>query len=604
LKSIPSDNIKSIEVITTPPAKYDAEGNSGIVNIVLKKAKNDSWSAALRSAYRQGAYPIGTVGGNLNYQKGKLGISYDINASKGKMIETNKYNYYYTDETWNNNLKYIKKDRSFSNNFRVAYDVTPTVNVGTQYMGYFIKRLQNESINSDIFNSLTNVGKVKTYGNSNVNLDINVLNINMINKAKQSEDHITADIDYFAYNYRKDNQFDSNNELSSSFTNANDKNKLSINNFSTKIDVHQLLYKTEINYGAKISLTHNVSDLSDIFYNKITGEIIPELTQSDIFKYYENNYALYIEAKREFNKKWKGKVGLRGEFTDNKAISEESETEKTNNFKIFPTAYIQYIPNDNHNFTLAVNSRINRPSYLDINPNKWYYSVNSYKIGNPFLKPSYTYNLELSHNYKSWLNTMFYISKITDSFSGNIIIHNEQENEQISTKENYKNVSYLGISENISTKLFNILEMSYSFDVSYNKVNAYSSYLTAKYNYWETYTSLNSTLTLTKNFTVGTYLSYNFPKKNDYNSFSGYLLLNTNFRYVFPNKKLQISLICNDILKTNKPINTFITDNVKQQYQQYYDSQYFQLTLMYRFGAKIRAVEEREGNAEELNRVK
>jgi hypothetical protein len=603
LRSIPSDNIKSIEVITTPPAKYDAEGNSGIVNIQLKKAKKDSWNTILRSSYKQGVYPTGIVGGNFNYQKNKIGISYDVDAYKSKMIETNKYRYFYPDDTWDNNLKYIKRDDYFGSAFNASYDITPTFKAGTQHMGYFADRSQDEFINSDILYNNGNIERIETQGISDLDLSINTFNLNLTNKSSSTENYIMADIDYFIYDYERNNRFSSNSKSSNSFIDADNKNELLIKNVSAKIDAHLALKKIAFNYGAKMSITENISDLNTVFYDE-NANIMPQISQSDIFKYYEDNYAAYIDAKKEFGKKWEVKAGLRAEYVITKAISKESETVNKDKLNWFPTVYIQYMPNENHNFSIAVNSRINRPSYLIINPNKWYYSTNSYKTGNPFLEPSYTYNMELSHSYRSLLNSTFYISKVTNSFSGDIVIHNEQEDQQISTRENYKDIFYWGLIGNVNAKLFNFMTLSYNFDVSHNKVNAFSPYMKARYNYWEANTSLNSSFVLSENLTAELNTYYYFPTNNNYNSYSAYLQLNAGVKYVFPDKKLQLSLVFNDILKSDKPVNTIFTDNIKQTYEKYFDSQYFRLTLVYKLGGKIKPVENREGsNVEELKRT-
>lgn len=81
LKSIASQDIKNIEVITTPPAKYEASGNSGLINISLKQAKKDSWNAQLKTSYTQRRYPAGSVGGSFNFNKNKLSIASSINYS-------------------------------------------------------------------------------------------------------------------------------------------------------------------------------------------------------------------------------------------------------------------------------------------------------------------------------------------------------------------------------------------------------------------------------------------------------------------------------------------------------------------------------------------
>ncbi|PGH38834.1 MAG: TonB-dependent receptor, partial [Candidatus Nephrothrix sp. EaCA] len=100
LKSIPSDNILKVEVIANPPAKYSAEGNSGLINLVLKNPKQKQWDVALSSNYTQTAYARGTTGSNFNYQKNKLSVFGNINYGNGsrQLIFSSKM--YYPDKVW------------------------------------------------------------------------------------------------------------------------------------------------------------------------------------------------------------------------------------------------------------------------------------------------------------------------------------------------------------------------------------------------------------------------------------------------------------------------------------------------------------------------
>jgi hypothetical protein len=109
LKSIKSNDIKSIEVITTPPAKYEAEGNSGIVNIKLKKAKKDSFSGNIQPSYTQAKYALGSISGGVNYQKDKLTATSTISYDNGSTAPYQEYTLNYPKFTWFE----INENRSF-----------------------------------------------------------------------------------------------------------------------------------------------------------------------------------------------------------------------------------------------------------------------------------------------------------------------------------------------------------------------------------------------------------------------------------------------------------------------------------------------------------
>ena len=105
LKTLKSDEIKKIEVITNPPSKYTAEGNSGVLNIITKNAKKNTWNSTIRSVYQQATYATGSIGGNFNLQKNKLTFSSSINYLNGSNAPVETNNIFYHPDTSHTLLK-------------------------------------------------------------------------------------------------------------------------------------------------------------------------------------------------------------------------------------------------------------------------------------------------------------------------------------------------------------------------------------------------------------------------------------------------------------------------------------------------------------------
>ena len=182
LKTIPSDNIKSIEVVTTPPAKYDAEGNSGIININLKKAKKNAVSGNVRGSYTQAKYALGTLGAGLDYQKNDLTIVSNVNYTNGSIAPYQEYTLTYPNYNWlEKNEKKILLD-NLSSRIAVDYNINSKTIIGLQYTGSNNNTL-NKGINrSFITNKLTLDSLIITPSRINSYKKSNSLNFHSITK--------------------------------------------------------------------------------------------------------------------------------------------------------------------------------------------------------------------------------------------------------------------------------------------------------------------------------------------------------------------------------------------------------------------------------------
>lgn len=135
LKGIASDNIKSIEVITVPPANYSAEGEGGLINIKLKKSTLHSWSNTSRTSYTQGTYPLFSLGNNFNYQQGKWSFLFDVSNRQNKTIYTNDMQYYYPTAYWKNSVYDRVHYNDFSSMINMGFAINDKRKINVQYLG-------------------------------------------------------------------------------------------------------------------------------------------------------------------------------------------------------------------------------------------------------------------------------------------------------------------------------------------------------------------------------------------------------------------------------------------------------------------------------------
>ncbi|MDR1877915.1 MAG: TonB-dependent receptor [Flavobacteriaceae bacterium] len=602
LRSIPSDNIKSIEVITTPPAKYDAEGNSGIINIQLKKAKKDSWNASLRSSYTQATYAKGSFGGSFDYQKNKLSLYTNINYGNGLSADIQSHKIYYPEGLWNEESKRKQHQNSLNARLGVDYKITDNWNMGVQYLGRGYRPTTKENILTTIYNADNSSidSYIKTLSDTKNNKhDNQSINLNSIIEMDTIGKKMILNFDYFKY---KD--FYNRSFTTLGLVSANNPSLQDIENYSAKLDFEHPLKWVNLTYGGKVSFIKTDSDVN--YFDITTGSPIFDPTQSNVFEYKENTQSIYISATKNISKKWETQVGLRLENTQTQGYSQTLNQKNNNNYtKLFPTFYITYTPTEKNTFSLNYNKRINRPPYGRLNPFRWYTSPFYYSEGNPFLQPSFTDNIEFNYTHNdNWSNSLHF-SHTKNGFEQITIVDNDT-NIQRTIAENFFSTSVMGISESYTFKKLRWLSSTFSFYWFYSWSKSSIPITNQTLNGADTYFSTSNDLILNASKTLVFNISYwyNFKGVSDLDKNNAYSQLDASIKYLALNKKLQISLNINDILSSNRPAYISYTNNIRIDYKNYFDYRLFRLSLTYKFGNdKISVDKKNVGNQEEINRT-
>ncbi|TDO72821.1 outer membrane receptor protein involved in Fe transport [Flavobacterium chryseum] len=609
LKSISASDIKNIEVISNPPAKYDAEGTGGLINIIMKKGVRDSWKNTTTVSYDQNKFGIYTLRDNFFYNKNKFRFSASVNAKTGYLNATDDLKMYFPDGLSHMYSATKVKTENLSGKLALDYDISERTTIGFQYL--------NDRNNPDFKSNI----RIDNYNTQN-QLDNVILNNSFTDKGSRNQTYnahlitkldslkrkLSFDVDYFDYSSKFDRNFVANNYTPDmTFVDVNqwgrNVSNQDIDNVSFKADMEHPFQALNLSYGAKMSFTNSVSDV--FYYNTISGT--PELdpNQSNRFKYTENNQAFYVNADKKLGEKWNFQMGLRLENTQTTGFSETLNQETVNDYlKLFPTFYASYKKNENNTFSLNYGKRINRPRFDLLNPFRIYINSNSYSEGNPFLRPSFSDNFEFAHSYKEILRTSVFVNAVTNGY-GVLFTSNPETNTQIVTRENYfKNLNY-GIGETYSTSFADWWSSENSLYFLGAKTEFIKDISASPSNSLQIDFSTNNTFVLGKTRKLQVDFAYSTPFKSGLYEVGYTSSFDIGFKQDLFNKTMQIAFLANDIFNTSYLKDfTSVVNGVKQTYSQNESTRFVRLSVVYNFGNKKINVKERAfGNQEEKKRT-
>lgn len=441
LRSLPAGSIESVEIMTNPPARYDAAGNAGIINIKLKKNIARGVNGGLSLSYGQGRYLRTNNSFNINYRVNKVNLFSNISWNRNNSYQDLRINRYYyaADGSYSSGFtqnSYIRRAQSGQTaRVGVDYYMNKQITLGAVVAG-FINPASGEVTNSAKVLDATNnpVSLVAAYNPSDKKWKNGSINLNYAHKLDAKGRELSANADYIHYtstytqrlennNYAPDGSLQSSSTLASTLPAT-----ISIQTIKTDY-THPLAGGGKADAGFKSSFvqTDNTASFFDVAGNNST----PNYDFSNRFRYKENINAAYLNYAKDW-KKISVQLGLRLENTNirgnqlgNSVIKDSSFTRHYTS--LFPTLYLAYRIDSlqKHQLGFSFGRRINRPNYQDMNPFTYPLDRYTYYAGNPFLQPTFSYNFEISYTYKNFLTTT-----IEYGFADNLI---QETNEQRGT---------------------------------------------------------------------------------------------------------------------------------------------------------------------------
>ncbi|MBT2562528.1 outer membrane beta-barrel family protein [Pedobacter sp. ISL-64] len=583
LKSLRSDDVEKIEVLTTPPAKYEAQGNSGMINIVLKSNPNLGWSGDISATYAQTTYPANANSLNINFQSKKFAISGKLRQNYRKTRPTEEF-----DVIGENSILSSDKRKDIQRgaglNLSMDYKATDKANFGLIYdIGKTSYKMQIE--NSSVYKTAQNIDSIlNTYSNHfNPSLS-QTLNVYYDQKLGKKGKKLSSGFNYFSTRPETTVDFSTFSNRNGIDEQVRNTSALNYNIWSAQSDL-TLPYKWA-SMEAGVKFTNFVNDSDVGYFNLLNDSFVLDPTKANIFEYTEQNFAAYYSMQSDFGKKWSAKAGLRYEYSTVNGNSPTTGDETKRNYgRLFPSLYLSYKLNQNNTLSATYSKRINRPNFRALNPFRWYTNPYTYSTGNPTLQPSYNHNSEVSYLYKDMFSLTLYMQKLVDGY-GRIVTVNEAL--KVVDYRNYLTQYSSGLEATFAVKFFPWWE-NREF-VSLNFVKAKSSIADVLLEdgaavYYNIFNSLkiNRTFSATANF----WHSLPATQGNVYSE--GRSFLSAGLRVSLLDGKLQLNASAEDILKGTVSRGKVYYSTFIQNYNNYYDSRRFSLTASYSFGkAKVK----------------
>lgn len=583
LNSLPPDIIKSVEIISTPPAQYDAEGNVGIINIITTKNIHPGWNEYFKLGFIKNSYSSGLFSAYARYSGQKL--FFEGNLTNSNFAYLNQNSYYcsfpnvitstFNPKKWNSIGSDVRGSLgyNFNKNYNIIFDFKIPI-----YNKEIVSDIQNETT---FINSATNKADSTIFSKGVARKKLYTYDSEVFFKHIFSNkgSYFTASAAYLNNQTKNSRVFNSITQVENIALNDEDfategNQKYAI--LTSKLDLNFFIQKFTINTGFKTSFIKNSS------YNIFIINGSNDSSQLNKYQYSENVQSIYFSAEKSIYN-WSFKAGVRSEFTGTKGISLTINEEYKNEYiDFFPSLNISKKINDNSNISLSYATRIERAPYQYLDPFKWYISKYDYALGNPFLNPSYTKNIEVTY-FTNVFSTKLYYTLQKDIIGRYVELDSFNFLSQVQKTDNFFNVNSYGIN------IYSFLKRDKWLETVLQGNFAYYKYFSNKKEF-SNISGLNGTFTLMNTFFLNDKIQIvcnieeSIPGLYNYRIKDNFFKFDIGLNFIHSKKGFEVRLLISDLFKTANPEYYYISGGIKQVYNNYNDTQMLKLISTWRLG--------------------
>lgn len=581
LRQIPSTSIKQIELITNPSAKYNPEGMSGIINIILHKNTNNGFNGDITIGLTKGENARFNNSINLNYRQGKFNFYGNYGAFAGKFANEGRIYKHDNPNTpdFNENseefLNMLNNRKSHLLKFGVDYHI----NDNNTLSAYTTKNIFDSKFNIgtsiNFFDGVTNpLVQNALFDTDNTGT---IYNIAYKKKFAKEGHEIQLEADYNTFENEENARFlfPSNSILNYNDLTFNDRENTTINLDYT----NPLSDKSKLELGVEARLQRTKND-----YNTSNTA----LNNAD-FYYDRDILSAYATFGQNFEK-WSYQLGARVEsYKVDAAFSQAGGEEipfKDDIFTIYPSAFVSYNINDKNTMQLSYSRRVDRPGLEQINPIRQFSTPQITVTGNQHLNPQFTNSIEMNYTKQmekgSFTAGVFY-RMISDEINIAITIDPLDPNRLIQSFDNFDNNNAYGIEFSGAYRPTKWWNFNAGFDLYYQNLKGIVGIENAEVENTVYTFRMNNSFKATKDLTFQVFGFYRGPNSTLQFDMEEFYFVNAGFRYNVMQGQATISFNYNDIFNTQQSIVS--TDRPNPFDAKFnWESQAWNVGLSYRFG--------------------